>query len=189
MLAGWTGRRHITRHPRATAVVMIFGLVGMLLTDPAVVAFAAGQGRVVTAVPLAGGAPAPLLSRNQGYRPLRDGDNVSVFCHVFGSDARSIRAVLRKVAQRLSGSNVAFLTGMRRVPALVLLLSFFAVAMSEAAPGRSNEQQNQAGGRGRGRGQIGSEPVSVAEPSSLILLGAGSVAVAWWVRRRRSGRH
>ena len=76
---------------------------------------------------------------------------------------------------------------MRRVPALILLLSLFAVAMSEAAPGRSNEQQNPPGGRGRGRGEITPEPVSVSEPSSLILLGAGSLAVAWWARQRRRG--
>ena len=79
--------------------------------------------------------------------------------------------------------------GMRRVPALILLLLLVAVSMSEAAPGRSGEQQNQAGGRGRGRGRgdITQEPVSVPEPSSLILLGVGSLAVAWWVRQRPKG--
>jgi hypothetical protein len=77
---------------------------------------------------------------------------------------------------------------MRRVLPLIFLFSLFAVPMSEAAQGRSDEHPNQAGGRGRGRGQNGQntlEPVSVPEPSSLTLLGAGALAVGWWVRRRR----
>lgn len=74
---------------------------------------------------------------------------------------------------------------------LVFLLSLFAVPISEAAQGRSNEHENQAGGRGRGRGQTGQiaqEAVSVPEPSSLLLLGAGAVTVGWWVRQKRWGR-
>ena len=77
---------------------------------------------------------------------------------------------------------------MRRVLSLIFLFSLFAVPISEAAPGRSKEHENQAGGRGRGRGQTGQitqEPVSVPEPSSLILIGVG--AVGWWARQRRSG--
>ena len=80
---------------------------------------------------------------------------------------------------------------MRRMLSLIFLLSLFAVPISEAAQGRSNEHENQAGGRGRGRGQTGQiaqEAVSVPEPSSLLLLGAGAVTVGWWVRQKRWGR-
>ena len=74
---------------------------------------------------------------------------------------------------------------------MIFLFSFVAVPISEAVQGRSNEHENQAGGRGRGRGQTGQiaqEAVSVPEPSSLLLLGAGAVTVGWWVRPKRSGR-
>jgi hypothetical protein len=83
------------------------------------------------------------------------------------------------------------LARMKRMLSLMFLLSLFAVPISEAAQGRSDEHENQAGGRGRGRGQTGQiaqQAVSVPEPSSLILLGSGAVAVGLWVRQNRPGR-